>query len=81
MPTNAPIPTANLRGPILEDIERFPDSGQADIYRRIGPEIQGKRYLARWRQRLKGGPHHQGATDAGELIGFARLKDKIPDES
>lgn len=31
-----------LRALILEDLERFPDSGRADINRRIGPEIEGK---------------------------------------
>ncbi len=31
-----------LRALILEDLERFPDSGRTDIQRRIGPEIHGK---------------------------------------
>jgi ATP-dependent DNA helicase RecG len=31
-----------LRSLILEDLERFPDSGRADIHRRIGPEIHAK---------------------------------------
>jgi ATP-dependent DNA helicase RecG len=31
-----------LRALILEDLERFPDSGRADIHRRIGPEIHAK---------------------------------------
>jgi ATP-dependent DNA helicase RecG len=31
-----------LRALILEDLERFPDSGRADIHRRIGPEIHEK---------------------------------------
>lgn len=31
-----------LRALILEDIGRFPDSGRADIHRRIGPEIHEK---------------------------------------
>lgn len=31
-----------LRTLILEDLERFPDSGRADIQRRIGPEIHAK---------------------------------------
>ena len=31
-----------LRALILEDLERFPDSGRADINRRIGPEIHAK---------------------------------------
>jgi ATP-dependent DNA helicase RecG len=31
-----------LRALILEDLERFPDSGRADIHRRIGPEIHTK---------------------------------------
>ncbi len=31
-----------LRALIIEDLERFPDSGRADINRRIGLEIQGK---------------------------------------
>jgi ATP-dependent DNA helicase RecG len=31
-----------LRALILEDLERFPDSGRADIQRRIGPEIHAK---------------------------------------
>lgn len=31
-----------LRALILEDLERFPDSGRADIQRRIGPEIRAK---------------------------------------
>lgn len=31
-----------LQALILEDLERFPDSGRADIHRRIGPEIHAK---------------------------------------
>ncbi|HKY38626.1 MAG TPA: ATP-binding protein [Polyangiaceae bacterium] len=31
-----------LRALILEDLERFPESGRADIHRRIGPEIHEK---------------------------------------
>ena len=31
-----------LRALILEDLQRFPDSGRADIHRRIGPEIHAK---------------------------------------
>lgn len=31
-----------LRALIVEDLERFPDSGRADIHRRIGPEIHEK---------------------------------------
>jgi len=31
-----------LRALILEDLERFPDSGRVDIHRRIGPEIHEK---------------------------------------
>lgn len=31
-----------LRALILEDLGRFPDSGRADIHRRIGPEIRPK---------------------------------------
>jgi ATP-dependent DNA helicase RecG len=31
-----------LRALILEDLERFPGSGRADIHRRIGPEIHEK---------------------------------------
>ena len=31
-----------LRALILEDLERFPNSGRADIHRRIGPEIHEK---------------------------------------
>jgi ATP-dependent DNA helicase RecG len=31
-----------LRALILEDLERFPDSGRGDIHRRIGPEIHTK---------------------------------------
>ncbi len=31
-----------LRALILEDLERFPGSGRADIHRRIGPEIHAK---------------------------------------
>jgi ATP-dependent DNA helicase RecG len=31
-----------LRALILEDLERFPDSGRVDIHRRIGPEIHAK---------------------------------------
>lgn len=31
-----------LRALILEDLGRFPDSGRADIHRRIGPEIHAK---------------------------------------
>jgi len=31
-----------LRTLIIEDLERFPDSGRADIHRRIGPEINAK---------------------------------------
>ncbi len=31
-----------LRALILEDLERFPSSGRADIHRRIGPKIHEK---------------------------------------
>jgi ATP-dependent DNA helicase RecG len=31
-----------LRALVLEDLERFPSSGRADIHRRIGPEIHVK---------------------------------------
>jgi ATP-dependent DNA helicase RecG len=31
-----------LRALVLEDVERFPDSGRADIHRRIGAEIHEK---------------------------------------
>jgi ATP-dependent DNA helicase RecG len=31
-----------LRALILEDLERYPDSGRADIHRRIGLEIHSK---------------------------------------
>lgn len=31
-----------LRTLILEDLDRFPDSGRAVIHRRIGPEIHAK---------------------------------------
>jgi ATP-dependent DNA helicase RecG len=31
-----------LRALVIEDLERFPDSGRADIHRRIGPEIHAK---------------------------------------
>jgi ATP-dependent DNA helicase RecG len=31
-----------LRALILEDLERYPDSGRVDIHRRIGPEINAK---------------------------------------
>lgn len=31
-----------LRALIIEDLARFPDSGRADIHRRIGPEIHAK---------------------------------------
>ncbi|HRO57824.1 MAG TPA: hypothetical protein PK177_01460 [Burkholderiaceae bacterium] len=31
-----------LRALILEDLGRFPNSGRADIHRRIGPEIHEK---------------------------------------
>ena len=31
-----------LRALILEDLERYPDSGRADIHRRIGPEVHAK---------------------------------------
>jgi ATP-dependent DNA helicase RecG len=31
-----------LRALVVEDLERFPDSGRADIHRRIGPEINAK---------------------------------------
>jgi hypothetical protein len=31
-----------LRALIVEDLERFPDSGRVDIHRRIGPEIHPK---------------------------------------
>lgn len=31
-----------LRALVIEDLERYPDSGRADIHRRIGPEIHPK---------------------------------------
>lgn len=31
-----------LRALILEDLERYPESGRVDIHRRIGPEIHPK---------------------------------------
>jgi ATP-dependent DNA helicase RecG len=40
--TLARIQPHRLRTLILEDLERFPDSGRADIHRRIGPEIHAK---------------------------------------
>jgi len=40
--TLARIQPHRLRTLILEDLERFPDSGRADIHRRIGPEINAK---------------------------------------
>ena len=40
--TLARIQPHRLRILILEDLERFPDSGRADIHRRIGPEIHAK---------------------------------------
>ncbi|MCL4761454.1 MAG: putative DNA binding domain-containing protein [Burkholderiales bacterium] len=42
-----------LRALILEDLGRFPDSGRADIHRRIGPEIHEKA-LARALDALRG---------------------------
>ena len=42
-----------LRALILEDLRRFPDSGRADIHRRIGPEIHEKA-LARALDALQG---------------------------
>jgi ATP-dependent DNA helicase RecG len=42
-----------LRALILEDLERFPDSGRADIHRRIGQEIHAK-MLARGIEALLG---------------------------
>lgn len=33
------VPPHRLRALIVEDLERYPDSGRADIHRRIGPEI------------------------------------------
>ena len=40
--TLARIQPHRLRTLILEDLERFPGSGRADIHRRIGPEIHAK---------------------------------------
>ena len=42
-----------LRALILEDLGRFPDSGRADVHRRIGPEIHEKA-LARALDALRG---------------------------
>lgn len=40
--TLAQVQPHRLRALILEDLERFPESGRADIHRRIGPEIHEK---------------------------------------
>ncbi len=40
--TLARVQPHRLRALILEDLERFPESGRADIHRRIGPEIHEK---------------------------------------
>jgi ATP-dependent DNA helicase RecG len=40
--TLARIQPHRLRTLILEDLERFPDSGRVDIHRRIGAEIHPK---------------------------------------
>ena len=40
--TLARVQPHRLRALILEDLERFPDSGHVDIHRRIGPDIHPK---------------------------------------
>jgi len=53
-----------LRELILEDLRRFPDSGRADIHRRIGPEINEKR-LSRALREL---------VDQGQLVAEGKTR-------
>ena len=47
-----------LRALILEDLERYPESGRAEIHRRIGPEIHSKTVSRALETLLRAGEIH-----------------------